>query len=281
MIHFNKVTFWYRRNEHLFSEVDLELPPGRIYGLLGKNGAGKTTLLKLLSGLAFPKSGTVTIEGENPGQRQVSTLSDIFFFPEEVTVPAESPEYLQKLVSPFYSRFDSVLFSDLLEKLEVDFDKPFRKQSFGQRKKAMIAFAIACNTSYLLLDEPTNGLDIPSKAAFRRIMASVADPARTIIISTHQIKDVDSMVDGILILHNHRIILQSTVENISSKFRFIHGNTVPAEVLFAGEGVMGKSCILQNTGNDETDIDLELLFNAWISEPDKFNNLLISNTLQP
>ena len=280
MIHFDKLTFWYRSKGPLFSGVDLELTPGTIYGLLGKNGAGKTTLLKLISGLAFPKSGSVTVDGANPGKRQVSTLSDIFFLPEEVAVPAESPVYLQKLVSPFYPRFDNGLFSDLLGKLEVEFDKPFRKQSFGQRKKAMIAFAIACNTSYLLLDEPTNGLDIPSKAAFRRIMASAADPARTIIVSTHQIKDVDSMVDGILILHNRRIILHSTVEKISNKFRFIHGSTVPADALFAGEGVMGKSCIQLNTGNDETGIDLELLFNAWISDPDKFNNLLISNTLQ-
>lgn len=280
MIHFDKLTFWYRSKEPLFSEVDLELTPGTIYGLLGKNGAGKTTLLKLVSGLAFPKSGSVTVDGTNPGLRQVSTLGDIFFLPEEVAVPAESPIYLQKLVSPFYPHFDSGLYSDLLEKLEVEFDKPFRKQSFGQRKKAMIAFAIACNTSYLLLDEPTNGLDIPSKAAFRRIMASTAHPARTIVVSTHQIKDVDSMVDGILILHNRQIILHSTVEKISSKFRFVHGNTIPAEALFAGEGVMGKSCILQNAGDNETGIDLELLFNAWISEPDKFNNLLISNTLQ-
>lgn len=280
MIKFEKITFWYRKNEPLFNEVELELAPGRIYGLLGKNGAGKTTLLKLAGGVAFPKSGTITVEGTHPGQRQVSTLSDIFFLPEEVAAPAESPVYLQKLVSPFYPRFDAALFRDLLEKLEVDFTKSFRKQSFGQRKKAMIAFAIACNTSYLFLDEPTNGLDIPSKAVFRRIMASTVDPARTIIVSTHQIKDIDSMVDGILILHNGRIILHSTVENISKKFRFVHGAAVPADALFTGDGVMGKSGLLLNNANDETGVDLELLFNAWISEPDKFNKLLISNTLQ-
>ncbi|HNW55404.1 MAG TPA: ABC transporter ATP-binding protein [Bacteroidales bacterium] len=280
MIHFDKVTFWYRKNEPLFKEVDLELEPGRIYGLLGKNGAGKTTLLKLACGLVFPKSGTVSVDGTYSGSRRVSTLSDIYFMPEEISTPVENPRQLEKMLSPFYPRFNSGKFGELLEKLEVEYHQPLRKQSFGQRKKAMIAFAIACNTSYLFLDEPTNGLDIPSKAAFRRIIASETDPTRTIIVSTHQVKDVDSLVDGILILHNRHIILHDTLENISSKFRFLHGNSVPAGALFTGEGVMGKSYILPNLGDDETSIDLELLFNAWVSEPEKFSNMLFLNSVK-
>lgn len=278
MISLNDISFWYRKNEVLFSSMNLELGPGRIYGLLGRNGAGKTTLLKLLSGLVFPKSGTISVNAYTPEQRKPSFLSDIFLLPEEIFLSAKSAEKMMKLFAPFYPAFDISQFRNLLGEMDVDFQSNLNKVSFGQKKKAMIAFALACNTRFVFLDEPTNGLDIPSKAVFRRLMASVYSEERTVIISTHQVKDLESLIDSVIILEGGKIILNKPLEKIASKITCKHSSIIPGgeEVLFASGSVMGKQYLVKNTGSEEGALDLEILFNAWISDPEKFNNLVNS-----
>jgi len=276
MISLKDISFWYQRKEILFNNMELELEAGRIYGLLGKNGAGKTTLLKLLSGLAFPKSGSISVNGHIPEHRKPDFLADFILLPEEIYLPADSPEKMMKLIAPFYPAFDIPQFRNLLGEMDVDFQANLNKISFGQKKKAMIAFTLACNTKYVYLDEPTNGLDIPSKAVFRRIIASVFNEERTILISTHQVKDLESLIDSVIILEAGKIQLNKPLEKISSKILFKYGNVVPEgeEVLFTSKGVLGKHYMTLNKSNDEGVVDLEILFNAWISDPEKYNHLI-------
>lgn len=276
MVTLKDITFWYAKKEVLFRKLDLDLKPGRIYGLLGKNGAGKTTLLKLLSGLTFPKSGKISVNGLIPEQRKPIFLSDVFLLPEEIHLPASSPQKMIKLIAPFYPDFSNSDFRSLLSEMDIDFEANLTKLSFGQKKKAMIAFALACNTRYVFLDEPTNGLDIPSKIIFRKIIASALSEERTIILSTHQVKDLESLIDSVVILDRGKIRLNESLENIAAKITFKHGNIIPEneDVLFSSKGLMGSQYMVQNTTGQEGTVDLEMLFNAWVSDSEKFNNFI-------
>jgi len=219
MITIKDLTFWYSKQNKIFEKLNLELEAGHIYGLLGKNGAGKTTLLKLICGLSFPKSGTVAMDGLIPARRETGFLKDIFLVPEEISLPSLTPERFADLYGGFYPAFDLDQFREIMGKLEVETVQKFTGMSHGQKRKAMIAFALAANTRYLFLDEPTNGMDIPSKAAFRSMLAASFFEEKTIILSTHMVRDLESMIDSVIILENHRIILnQSVDQNLETFF---------------------------------------------------------------
>src|SRR6476659_3515198 len=189
MIDIRNLSFGYGRKKPLYKNLDLIFEPGNIYGLLGPNGAGKSTLLKTIIGLLFPTGGTISVNGYSPCKRLPSFLETIYFIPEEVYVPSLSVNRYIDLFSKFYSAFNKERFFDYLQRLDVTTEKKLNALSFGQQKKFIIAFALACNTKVLLLDEPTNGLDIPSKKRFRKLIASVMSDDRTILISTHQVRD--------------------------------------------------------------------------------------------
>ena len=219
MITISNLTFWYSKQNKIFEKLDLELETGHIYGLLGKNGAGKTTLLKLICGLLFPKSGTIAIGDRIPARREPGLLADIFLVPEEISLPSLSAGKFTEIHGGFYPAFDPSRYREYLEKFEVDADQNCSRMSHGQKKKAMIAFALAANTRYLFLDEPTNGMDIPSKAAFRCLLAKSFSVEKTIILSTHMVRDLESMIDRVIILDNHMIILNKAVEqNLETLF---------------------------------------------------------------
>jgi ABC-2 type transport system ATP-binding protein len=211
MITIHDLTFRYDKKIPLFDHLELELAPGHIYGLLGKNGAGKTTLLKLICGLTFPMGGTIMAGEKTPGERKPEYLQELFFLPEEVYLPAANPSKLLSLYAGFYPAFNEADFRSMLKQFEVDYDQKLSKLSYGQKKKVLIAFALACNTRYLLLDEPTNGLDIPSKATFRSMLAGSCNEERIILISTHQVRDLESLIDHVLILDQGSIILSRSV----------------------------------------------------------------------
>lgn len=272
MITINKLSFFYTKKKPLFDRLDLELKPGHINGLLGKNGAGKTTLLKLICGLCFPVEGSIRVGEQIPKERKPEFLRDIFFLPEEVYLPASSPAKLESMQAVFYPSFDSSQFRDVLQRFEVGWNDNLRKLSYGQKKKVMIAFALACNTRYLLLDEPTNGLDIPSKASFRSILAGSFEEDRLIVISTHQVRDLQSLIDNILILDQGKIILDQSLEQIAGMFSFGHSSAAlpTADALYSGHGEMGQLYMTFNTSGIAGNVDLETLFNAAISLPGIF-----------
>jgi ABC-2 type transport system ATP-binding protein len=269
MIAIKSLSFGYRGKPLLFKDLSLFLQQGHIYGLLGKNGAGKSTLLKNIVGLAYPEKGSCLFNGINVSNRPVTVLEDVYFLAEELFVPSLTPEQFVKSTAGFYPRFSNADFYQYLKALDIDPASVMDKQSFGQQKKAMIAFGLATNTSLLIMDEPTNGLDIPSKVQFRKLIASVLTEDRCIVISTHQVRDLDSLIDTLLILHDREIVVNHSVEEITEKITFgVFNDTNGLEVLYEEDGIRGKNAILKNTTGKFSKIDLELFFNAITSGND-------------
>jgi len=269
MILLDKFCFGYKANSLLYHNLQLSLETGRIYGLLGKNGAGKSTLLKNLIGLLYPSSGTVSVNGFKPSGRQPSFLRTIYFIPEEVYVPALTINSYVKIFAPFYPAFDHTMLNTYLEKLDVQTDKKLNTLSFGQQKKFIIAFALACNTRVLIMDEPTNGLDIPSKKRFRKLISSSMHDDRIIFISTHQTRDLENLIDQVVIVDNGELVLNAPVEVIGQKlsFKIVEENYNEQPVFYEEELLKGRAVIIENTDGNESQINLEQLFNAATENP--------------
>ena len=266
MLQINNLYFGYPRKPLLLEDITLQLREGRIYGLLGKNGAGKSTLLKNMTGLVDPARGSCRYNGVNVTGRPVSVLEDIYFIAEELFVPALTPAQFVTNTAGFYPKFSQADFYHYLDVLAVDRNGIMDRQSFGQQKKAMIAFGLATHTHLLLMDEPTNGLDIPSKAQFRKLIASVQTEDRCMIISTHQVRDLDSLIDTLLVLHDRRIVVNLSLDEVVERLRFgIYPDTREMPVLYEEETIRGKAAILANTTGEYSKADVELLFNAIIS----------------
>ncbi|PZR27010.1 MAG: ABC transporter ATP-binding protein, partial [Azospira oryzae] len=217
MINIKNLSFSYKKQRKLFDSLSMDLTPGSIAGLLGKNGAGKTTLLKMVSGILFPDSGELSVMGHQPAARKPSFLSDVFFVPEEFYLPSTSIRLYIKANSPFYPSFDSVLMTRLLNEFELEQENIIDQMSYGQKKKFLISFALATKCKLLILDEPTNGLDIPSKILFRKIMAGNLDDDQLVVISTHQVKDIETLIDTIIIVDNGSIILHKDIASITQQ----------------------------------------------------------------
>jgi ABC-2 type transport system ATP-binding protein len=275
MVHIQNLSFGYTRKKLLYNNLTLSLEKGKIYGLLGKNGAGKSTFLKNLCGLLFPTGGHIFVSGQEPKRRLPSFLENIYFIPEEVYVPSISTNRYVKIFSPFYPRFDHNQFQQYLEILEVEPSVRLKSLSFGQQKKFIIAFALACNTALLLLDEPTNGLDIPSKAQFRRLIASVMTEDRIILISTHQTRDLENLIDTVLILDNGNLLLHAPVYKISQVLSFKIMRDLPdnKQVLFSEPAFGGYAVVMENLEQEEDQLSLEQLFNAVVYKPDMIKKL--------
>jgi ABC-2 type transport system ATP-binding protein len=261
MIEISHLTFGYGKDK-LFDDLNLELNPGHIYGLLGKNGAGKSTLLKNIAGLVFPWSGSCKVKGFNANKRLPAFLQELFFIPEDVYLPALTTLQFAANTGHFYPKFNAIQFAAILAEFDVPVDKPLNKLSFGQQKKALIAFGLSANTSLLIMDEPTNGLDIPSKTQFRKIIAAALTDHRCIIISTHQVRDLDNLIDTVLVLHNRKIVVAQSMDEIAQKVNF---GIIPANSthhIYAEEGMSGLNAITPNIDGSYGKVDMELLFNA-------------------
>jgi len=268
VVHMQNIGFSYTQSR-LFNHLDLEIKRGNIYGLLGKNGAGKTTLLKILSGQLFIEEGETKVLGENPQERKPSLLSEIFYLPEEFPLPKmKASEYLA-MRSPFYPKFDHEMFSQYCREFDIDLNQRLDQMSLGQKKKVLLSFGLATNTALLILDEPTNGLDIPSKRQFRQTVASAMTEQRTFIISTHQVRDMENLIDPIIILHDGKVIFNDTVESVNEKYVL----SLTTEQPKAGEGmytekVLGGWMVLSERADDREGkpLDLETLFNVIIEQ---------------
>ncbi len=279
MIEIKNLSFGYNRKKLLYKNLSLSLPSGSIYGLLGKNGAGKSTLLKNLIGLLFPTAGSISINQFIPKKRLPSFLKTIYFIPEEVYVPSLIINRYCDLFSPFYPNFDNEKFIQYLGQLEVKHEDKLNTLSFGQQKKFIIAFALACNTKVLLLDEPTNGLDIPSKTQFRKLIASAMHDDRMLFISTHQIRDLENLIDKIIIVDRGELLLNASVADVSDKLCFKTVNELPenTRVLYSEESLKGISIVHENTQGENTRVNLEQLFNAVTENPEIAREIFSNN----
>lgn len=273
MISIKNLSFAFKKGKPLFNNLSLEMETGKIYGLFGLNGAGKTTLINHMSGMLFPTEGKCLLNGEPARNRTPKQLSDLFIVPEQFTLPSMAGRKYLDIHAPFYPRFDRSLFDSVIEEFEVDISSLIPELSYGQRKKFLIAFALASNTSVLLMDEPTNGLDIPSKSQFRRIVASLDYSDRCIVISTHQVRDLGSMIDQISVIKNGEIVFNHGIDEIQDKLKFKKISTGDDESYLYGEETLGGIHAVCRAATDDDrssgEIDLELLFNAIISRTSK------------
>ncbi|MBN2485428.1 MAG: ABC transporter ATP-binding protein [Bacteroidales bacterium] len=269
MINLENLVFGYSRHYRLFDNLSLQLGAGNIYGLLGKNGTGKTTLIKLMSGLLYPQGGTCSLFGNNASKRYPTDLSDLFIVPEEFALPSVKMDEFVKMNSPFYPKFSETGFRAYLSDFEVEGNKKLHTLSFGQKKKFLLSFALATNTKLLLLDEPTNGLDIPSKSQFRKTVARSLTDEKSILISTHQARDLESLIDNIIILDNGKILFNQPGSMATQKLFF--GKTKhldnSAQILYKEETLGGYKFVMPATGQEESVLDLELFFNAIVGNP--------------
>lgn len=264
-----QVHFAYSKHKDLFSGLQFSLEEGKICGLLGKNGAGKSSLLRLITGAQFSKSGQITFKEQDVTKRSVSNLQDVYFFQEEFDLPKKTVKGYLNDYSVFYPKFDHDVFHKILERFEVNMDEKLKSLSFGQQKKFHLAFAMATRVKLLIMDEPTNGLDIPSKAVFRKVVSENLAEDQSIIISTHQIRDLGQLLDRILMIEKGKIILDKDLYELSEKFacEFYPGNHLPENSLYS-EPVAGGNMVLTPTKEGKIgEIDIEILFNAIISNP--------------
>ena len=275
MITLKELSFSYSRKKEVLDRINLEVGSGHICGLLGKNGEGKTTLLNLLSGQIFPDQGSCLALEEIPSERNARFLQQIFLLPEEISLPEVTAIEYIKMYAPFYPTFRDDICKACVESFEINLSDRLSKMSQGQRKKVAITLALAAHTPLLLMDEPTNGLDIPSKATFRRLVASLIDDNQTVIISTHQVRDLESLIDTVLILDQRQILLNKTLNEIGEKLYF--GPLLPEEkALYSEPTSQGTIGVTARDGKEETAVSLELLFNAAITYPKEIQRIMNS-----
>ncbi len=269
MLTIKNLDFAYPKSSLLFDKLDLDIAKGSIYGLLGKNGAGKSTLLKLMCGLLYTQKGELEINGQDVFKRTPDMLQDIYLIPEEFYLPEFTLEAYVSNLAPFYPKFDHELFKELITEFEVTRGKNLSKLSHGQKKKFIVAFSIATNCSIVFMDEPTNGLDIPSKSKFRKIIASTANDDRTFVISTHQVRDLENLIDPLVIIENGKIVFNESIANIEAKFSFIkvHNKAPEGVNVIYSEPIFGGNYLLaEHNDAYESPVDFELLFNAVLAK---------------
>ena len=277
MIEVENLSFSYgKRRARVLEDFSMILDQGSVYGLLGKNGTGKSTLLYLMAGLLRPQTGTILYKGLDVKKRCLDALQDMFLVPEEFALPNVSLKQYVKLNAPFYPNFSDELLNACLRDFDMNDDIHLGELSMGQKKKAFMCFALATNTLLLMMDEPTNGLDIPSKSQFRKVIASGMSDDKAVIISTHQVRDIDSLLDHVLIMDGTKLLLNESVSAICEKLYFSEqGMNEPTHgALYVQPSVQGNSVILPNEFGEDSNMNLEVLFNAMLAERERMQQIL-------
>jgi ABC-2 type transport system ATP-binding protein len=262
MIEIKNLGFRYGKGEMVLRNISTNLEEGRIYGLLGENGVGKTTLLTLLCGLKKPVEGSILTDGEAPFNRHPSLLENQYFLPETIaSLPLKATAFAKEQ-GKFWPKFDMDKFLTIMKELENEPDRRMNQMSAGQLKKTYISFALALNVKYLFLDEPTNGLDIPSKTQFRSAIMKYTAEDSTIVISTHQVRDLENIIDPIIILDKQEVLLNASIEEISKKLFFDYGNELKQDNLYSEQLPGGYIQVRPNTTDEDSKVNIEALFNA-------------------
>ena len=267
MVHLQNISFAYRKTP-VFDNISLTINPGSLYGVLGRNGTGKSTLLYLLSGLLQPVRGTATILGHIPFKRTPQFLQQVFMIPEEFHMPDITIENYVKHYGQFYPLFNKDLFFENLQAFEVP-SHTLLKMSYGQKKKVLISFALATGVPLLLMDEPTNGLDVISKTQFRKVVANAIRSESAIVISSHQVSDLASLIDQLIVLDSTRITVKNSIQEIENRLVFkVAGDVLESEhILYTEVSRGGNAFVAINDGHEESRIDLELFYKAAMHNP--------------
>ncbi|WP_329903543.1 ABC transporter ATP-binding protein [Porphyromonas pogonae] len=281
MINVNKLSFAYGRKSNLFDNMSFSLPVGSITGLLGRNGEGKTTLLKLISAQLLASRSQINVCGYDPYNRDIDFLSQVYYLPEEVKCPNITIRKYFNIITPFYPSYCPEVAEDLIQNFKLDWNMKLGRVSQGQKKKAVIALALSLRVPVLLMDEPTNGLDIPSKSAFRKLMARYITDEQIVIISTHQVRDLEQLIDRILMMDENSIICNESIGRLSNLFSFKQTHAGEAmQPLYTESSILGNVGVYENKVEDETPFSMELFFNGMIANREKFLRIINNYEIQ-
>lgn len=277
MVSIQDLYFSYKKKA-VFNGLNLEFSAGHVYGLLGKNGTGKSTLLRNMAGLLYPRRGNIRVREFTPAHRHPAFLQDMFLVPEEFYLPDVSVQEFIKHQAPFYAGFDARKFAGYISTFQIPVDSTLQNMSYGQKKKILISFALATNARLLLMDEPTNGLDIMSKSQFRKVLAEALDDQRCIIVSTHQVTDLENLIDRITVIDDGKILFDQNVADITRKlsFRFAYDDAEVRDAIYSETSLKGAVVVVPNAGEEETKLDLELLYKAIVTDSKKITHLFHS-----
>ena len=261
MISIKNLSFSYG-SKPVLKNISMDIKGGNIYGLLGENGVGKTTLLTLLCGLKKPLSGTIETDGRAPYDRQPSLLEEQFYLPDEVAPMHSKADAFGRETGRLWKKYDHVKYLNALKDFEIDPFQWMDRMSAGQLKKTWISFALACNARHYFMDEPTNGLDIPSKSQFRSAITKYTAEDAAVVISTHQVRDLEEIIDPIIILDKEDVLLCASLQTISEKLYFDYDSEIHPEALYLERTPGGAIQVYPNTSGEESKVNMEALFNA-------------------
>lgn len=278
MIRIENLDFSYLRKRQVYKSLNLNIEEGSICGLLGLNGAGKTTLLNLIAGFLIPEEGTCSVFGYQSAKREPEMLQEIFLVGDTSEFPNMSVKEFCGLYADFYPRFEQDFFNNCISEFGLTTDSSLKRLSFGDKRKVVLSFALATKCRLLMFDEPTNGLDIPSKATFRKLVASSLDEKQTIIMATHQVRDLANLMDRIIIENRGKILMNEPIDRIEEKLAFgLSGEQIAnGDLLFKADGFNQNETVSFNRSNEQGQVDIELLFNAAIAQPTEISKIFIS-----
>lgn len=281
MIAITNLYFRYPRKRQVYSGLNLNIEEGAVYALLGLNGAGKTTLLNLIAGFLIPQQGSCEVMGFESFRREPAMLQEIFLVSDTSEFPNMSIAAFCDLYAGFYPRFDQELFNHCISEFTLTPNSLLKRLSFGDKRKVILSFALATRCRLLLLDEPTNGLDIPSKATFRKLVAASLNEQQTIIMATHQVRDLSNLMDRVIIEHRREIVMNESIDRIAEKLSF--GLTadliVNGDLLYKADSLNPHETVSVNKTNQPGQVDIELLFTAAITHPHELSTILNSKNL--
>ena len=243
---------------------------GNIYGLLGANGSGKTTLLKTICGVLFPLDGEISAMGYTPQKRESDFLKEIFYIPDEFSLPTLTVEKYVDTYAQFRPKFSRQKFESALKAMNFTFGEHLHRLSLGNRKKFLISFALASNCPLIVMDEPTNGLDIEAKRSFRSLLAAEDLTDKLIIISSHAVADFEHILSAVAIIHDGEIAINSTMEEIASHIAFTSSANSNNALYVDGLRAIVKA------ETEWNDVDLEMLYMA-VHKSSDFRKYVIDN----
>jgi ABC-2 type transport system ATP-binding protein len=221
VIHTQGLSYHYRRGVDALHNVSLAVPAGAVLGLLGPNGAGKTTLLQCLVGLRRASAGQITVLGHDVRTREPITTGQVGYVAEGVRLPEwMTLSALERWVAPLYPKWDHALADQLRDSFRLSGSRKIRTLSRGEHMKAALLIALAPRPALLCMDEPFTGVDVTVKDALvRGLLSSVTDVGTTIVIASHDLAELELLVDHVAMLSAGRLVLSGTAESVRERFQ--------------------------------------------------------------
>jgi ABC-2 type transport system ATP-binding protein len=261
----------------VLENLSLTIEPGHVYGLIGRNGAGKTTLMNCINGIIAirRKDQPIYLDGVKLNINNPYDHAKLFYVTDTISNIHILADAFANTLACFYPDFSVNSYKEYMEMFHMDRNVFLDELSLGEKKSVFLSYAFASGAPYVILDEPTNGLDITSRKVFRKLIASYMTPDRAIVISTHHINEISSLLDHILILDNKHIVFDHSVMETGSVLSFIESDDedLRQQALYSMTSAYGNRMILPNSGGSDSEIDYELLFEAVLENGKAINEL--------